>query len=223
MHREIKAKVHRETKEGTYFIVLAPRESLTDEVRKFCVDGILKGELRIDDGRHITSEQRKKLYATLADIAAHMGYPPEELKEIMKYRYMADSGADYFSLSDCSVTTARHFITHILNFALEWGVPLMDLLTNRTDDIDAMIYATIKHRRCIICGADGEIHHAEDRIGMGRNRDEIIHIGMRVLCLCRKHHDECHTEGQTAFNEKWKVYGIKADKSICEIWGLKYE
>ena len=221
MYKSVKVKIHKEAPEGTYFYVLVPRESLTDEVKKLSNDGIIKGELRLDDSRHISAEQRKKAYATIADIADYLGYPASELKDILKCRYIAATGDDYLSLSDCSVTTARHFINYILDFALEWRVPLDDYLINRTDDINSAIYASIKHRRCIICGADGEVYHAEDRIGMGRNRHDIVHIGMRVMCLCRKHHDECHTIGQSTFNEKWKVHGIKADKIICEIWRLK--
>jgi len=193
--------------EGTYFTVLAPYESLTDEAKKLSEDGILDGELRINDGRHISSDQRKKSYATLADIALYLGYPPEELKEIMKYNFIAATGEAYFSLGDCSVTTARHFINHLLDFALEWHIPLRDTLLNRTDDINSMIYATIKHRRCIVCGAEGEAHHW-DAIGMGRDRTSIDDGDLRKLCLCREHHTEAHTIGHEAFEEKYHVYGI---------------
>jgi hypothetical protein len=207
MHKTIIATVYKETPDGTWFQVLVPRESLTDEVKRLCVNGKLKGELRIDDGRHITAEQRKKVYATIGDMADFFGYPPEELKEIMKYRYIAATGADYFSFSDCSITTARYFINHILDFALEWNVPLMELLTNRTDDINAAIYSSLKHRRCIICGADGDIHHW-DPIGIGRDRDTVDDSKMRKLCLCRAHHTEAHTIGHNAFETKHHVYGI---------------
>lgn len=207
MHKVIQAKVHKEAPEGTYFYVLIPHESLTDEVEKFSNNGILKGELRIDDGRSITAEQRKKVYATLADISNYTGHLPEELKEIMKYRYMGESGERYFSLSDCSVSTARHFINHIIDFALEWHIPLMDTLLNRTDDINAAIYASLKHKRCIICGDDGEAHHW-DAIGMGHDRTTIDDSNLRKLCLCRKHHTEAHLIGKKTFEQKYCVYGI---------------
>ena len=42
MYREIQAKVHRETKDGTYFYVLVPHESLTDEMKKYSTDGLLR-------------------------------------------------------------------------------------------------------------------------------------------------------------------------------------
>jgi len=223
MHREIQAKVHKESPNGTYFYVLVPNESLTDAMHKLTDNGVLQGELRIDDGRHITADQRKKAYATLSDIADYTGYVPEELKEIMKYRYVAATGDRHFSFSNCSITTARHFINYILDFALEWNIPLKDTLLDRTDDINAAIYASLKHRRCIVCGQEGEMHHAEDRVGMGRNRKEIIHEGMRVMCLCRIHHDEAHVIGQQTFNSKYHIYGIAANKDICGIYNLRSE
>ena len=39
-------------------------------------NGILSGELHIDDGRHISSIQRKKIYANIADIAYFCGERP---------------------------------------------------------------------------------------------------------------------------------------------------
>jgi len=207
MHREITAKVNREAPEGTYLSVLIPRESLTDALKKLTNNGMLKGELRIDDGRHITAEQRKKAYATLGDIAAHTGYMPEALKDIMKYHYMGVTGDDFFSLSDCSVSTARRFISHLLDFALEWDIPLMDTLLNRTDDIDAAIYSSLKRRKCIICGIEGEIHHW-DVIGMGRDRRTYDDSDHRKICLCRIHHDEAHQVGRDTFGSKHHVYGI---------------
>lgn len=207
MNREIKAKVSKETKEGTYFNVLVPKESLTEKVKKYSNNGIIKGELRIDDGRNITSEQRKKIYATLKDISMYLGYPPEMLKELMKFEYMIKIGEDYFSLSNCSVSTAREFINFIIDFILEWGIPLEEELLNRTDDIDTSIYACIKYRKCTLCGNDGEVHHW-DSIGMGNDRKKIDDSNLRKLCLCRKHHTEAHKIGKETFESKYHVYGI---------------
>lgn len=207
MHYVVKIKVDRETPEGTIFKVLAPHISLTDEVLKISENGVTQGELRIDDGRTITADQRKKAYATMADIADFLGYVPEELKEIMKYRFIAHTGEKYFSFSDCSVTIARHFINFIIDFALEWEVPLLDNLTNRTDDINAAIYSSLKHKRCVLCGKDGEIHHV-DAIGAGRDRKIFDDSKARKICLCREHHNEAHNIGVETFEEKHHVYGI---------------
>ena len=208
MYRAIKAKIHKESKYGTHFYVLVPNESLTDEVQKLSHDGVLKGELHIDDGRTLSAVQRKKSYATLADIALHLGYPPEELKELMKYQFVAHTGEKYFSFRNCSMTTARHFINYIINFALEWEVPLAETLLERTDDIDTAIYMSLKHKKCIICGKDGEIHHW-DAIGMGHDRVTFDDSKLRKLCLCRQHHSEVHKIGREVFEQKYHAYGVE--------------
>lgn len=222
MFAEVTARVHRERPEGTYFIVLAPHQSLSDGLARYTEDGTIPGQLRLDDGRTISAEQRRKAYATIRDIADWSGDLPEFLKEDLKYLYIERTGAGHISLSDCSVSAARLFINFLIDFAMEHGVPLRETAINRTDDINAAIYSSLMHKRCIICGRDGELHHV-DRVGMGRDRETIVHLGMRVMCLCRRHHDECHTSGQDVFDERYKVYGVEANKQICEKWRLSHD
>lgn len=171
-------------------------------------------EVRLDDGRSITVNQRKKIYATLNDIAVYLGYLPEELKEVMKYHYITKTGrTEYlsgdriFSFADCSVDTARDFINFILCFALENDIPLSDSGVNRTDDIDYYLYACLKSRKCCICGKQGEVHHV-DTIGMGNDRRKVDDSGYRKMCLCRTHHTIAHQRGMDAFEKMYKVYGI---------------
>lgn len=213
MIRSVKICVERETEKGTVFRVLVPCESLTDEVNKFSEDKVLKGELRIDDGRTVTAEQRRKAYATIRDIAVYTGYVPEKAKERLKYEYMLKTDNEYFSLSDCSVSTAREFISFLLDFALEWGIPLTDNLVNRTDDIGKALYSALKNKRCACCGTDGEIHHV-DVIGMGNSRKKLDDRNHRKICLCRKHHTEAHNIGFKAFSKLYCVYGIKYREDI---------
>lgn len=207
MYTEIKAKVHRERPEGTYLHVLVPAQSVTDELKKYSADGIMPGTLWIDDGRTIRAEQRRKAWATLGDISLWNGDDKEVNHWYLKHMFMTTKNATYFSLSDCSVTAARHYISFLLDFCLEWNVPLTEPLANRTDDIDAAIYSSLKHKRCIICGQDGEVHHW-DVIGMGRNRKTYDDSGHRKLCLCRIHHTEAHDIGRDTFESKYHVYGI---------------
>ena len=164
----------------------------------------------LDDGRHISSDQRRKIYATVNDISAYSGNVPEVEKEWLKYLHINRTGCGYFSLSDCSMDTAREFINTILDYALEQGIPLLDFALNRTDDIGHYLYACLKLRKCAICGRAGEIHHV-DTIGMGNDRRKVDDSEYRKICLCRKHHTEAHGIGMTAFEGKYKVYGIKFD------------
>lgn len=194
---------YRETENGTDMIIHIPEKVAYYFTDKRC----RSAQIRLDDGRRITAEQRKKAYATMKDIAAYTGYLPEEQKEWLKYLHISRTGSDYFSLSDCSVDTAKEFINTILDYALEEGVPLSDLGINRTDDIGKYLYFCIRHKKCAVCGRTGEIHHV-DAIGMGRDRRKVDDSGSRKICLCRTHHTIAHTKGMDRFEQMYHVYGI---------------
>ncbi len=166
-------------------------------------------EIRLDDEKKITAEQRKKAYATLKDISNYTGHSIEESKEWLKYYFLSQTGSEYFSLSDCSMEKAREFISFTLEYALKNGIPLSDNALNRTDDIERYLYHCIKHKKCCICGRNGEIHHI-DAIGMGRDRQQVDDSESRKICLCRKHHIIAHQRGRESFEQMYHVYGIKA-------------
>lgn len=204
MHELAKITGIRSDIEGTEMKVFVPEKNLFNTILDKRIHDV---ELRLDDGRTITNAQRKKAYATIRDIADYTGYLPEQMKEIMKYEYIIRTGNDYFSLGTCTVDTAREFISMLLEFCLEQGIPLSDLAINRTDDIGRYLYYCIKNRVCAICGRKGEIHHV-DKIGMGNDRRTVDDSDYRKICLCRSHHTEDHAIGEKAFKEKYKVYGI---------------
>ena len=204
MHTLVKIKQYREMKDGTDLVVSVPDLKLGDMFQR---KKIRNAEIRFDDGRHISAEQRKKAYATIRDIADWTGYLPEEMKEILKYQHMMRTGDAYFSLSNCSMDTAREFINTILEFALENGIPLSDNAIERTDDIGRYLYYCLIHKKCAICGKDGEIHH-EDAIGMGNDRTKVDDSSYKKICLCREHHTLAHSLGVIRFREMYKVYGI---------------
>ena len=207
MYEHVRLESVKEDHSGTSIIIKIPGKRLQEPiVRKRIKDA----ELRLDDGRTITAEQRKKAYATIRDISDYTGYLPEEQKEWLKYLHIARTGCEYFSLSDCSIDTAREFINTILEFALESCIPLSDLAIERTDDIGKYLYLCIKHKKCCVCGKVGEIHHV-DAIGMGNNRRRIDDSGYRKMCLCRTHHTIAHQRGMEAFTAMYKVYGIVVD------------
>lgn len=163
--------------------------------------------LYLDDDKEITGQQRKKIYATLNDIAIYTGYPPVEAKQIMKFEHINRTGCDYFSLSDCSIDTAREFINTLVDFCLQNGIPVQDSMLSRTDDIDTYLFQCLKHRKCCICGRPGEIHHW-DAIGMGNDRRTYDDSLNRKMCLCRVHHTIAHKKGIVDFQNSYHVYGI---------------
>ena len=202
--------------DGQVLTVIAP----------FPDDGLLQRheitecEIRLDDGRTISADQRKKIYATMRDISDYTGHMPEEVKALAKYDFIAKTGCDYFSLSDCSMTTAREFLEFLIEFCVEWDIPTLDSLLDRSPDVSRYLYACLVHKHCAICGLKAELHHV-DAVGAGRNRKEIIHEGMHVLPLCRSHHTEFHNIGKQTFFDKYHVYGIKMDHYLCQVWKVK--
>ena len=204
MHEMVVLKQCREDHDGTEIRAIIPEKHIAGMlIRK----KISKAEIRFDDGRHISAEQRKKAYATVRDIADYTGYPPEEMKEIMKYEHMIRTGDGYFSLSNCSMDVAREFINTILEFAIQNGIQLSENAIERTDDIGRYLYFCLKNRKCAVCGRDGEIHHV-DTIGMGNDRRKVDDSNYRKICLCRTHHTIAHQKGMDAFQRDYKVYGI---------------
>ena len=201
--------------DGESLTVIVP---YTDD-RKLLKQGITECEVTLTDGRSISAAQRKKAYATIADIAAYSGDVPEYVKEHLKWLFCMENGIDGFSLSDCDMSTAREFISYVLEFAILWGVPLSDSALKRTDDIGRYLYFCLENRVCAVCGKRADVHHV-DCVGLGRDRKTIIHTGMRAEALCREHHGECHTIGQATFDEKYHIYGIKLDEWLCGKLGL---
>ena len=165
-------------------------------------------EVGVDDGRLITIAQRRKIYATLRDIAEYTGYTDDAMKEVMEADHMVRCGCGYFSLSDCSMTTAREYINTLMEYALKEGVILQESGIQRTDDIDTYLIQCIRYRKCCICGRAAEIHHV-DTIGMGNDRRTYDDSQNRIMALCRIHHTMYHQRGSKRFMEAYKVYGIE--------------
>lgn len=175
---------------------------------------IKEAEIRLKDGREISREQQKKIYAMLNDISLYTGYTPQETKELMKFSFISKYGGNDFSLSNVDMTTASKFIEYIIEFILIHDIPTKVSLLEQTEDIARYIYMCLVLKKCCISGKKAELHHV-DTVGMGRNRNEITHIGMKALPLSRKYHIEVHTIGQKAFEEKYHVFGVKIDEVIA--------
>ena len=217
MYAAVKIKGYRYGDSGTELLVTVPGRQVGKVLEG---KHISRAELRLDDGRSISAEQRKKAYATIRDISEYTGYLPEEQKEWLKYLHICRTGSRYFHLSDCSMDTAREFINTMLDYALENGIPLSDNAVNRTDDTGRYLYACLVHKKCAVCGRKGEIHH-EDAIGMGNDRRHVDDSGHKKICLCRLHHTAAHQMGVLRFRSMYKVYGIifNCESGLCETAG----
>ena len=176
------------------------------------------------DKRHVSADQRKKAYVLISYIAAWWGYPPlEAMKELLKLMFVgeAETLRRTFSLSDCDMTTARLFITYLIDFCILHGVDVGEPLYQLSEDIPRYVWACLMNKRCAVCGRKAELHHV-DAVGMGRNRKEICHVGMRALPLCREHHTEIHAVGREDFLKRYFLEPVRIDERIAKVYRLKH-
>ena len=207
---------YQEDERGAWVKCHIPNEIIDERF----LSEVMRGEVKIDDGRRISSDQRKKIYALIKDISNHTGHHPEYLKEHMKYEFMAQEDKEYFSLSNVDMTTARYFIESILEFCFEWEVPFATKTHELAKEIGNYLYLCLLHKRCAICGKqNAHIHHV-DAVGSGRNRNEVDHTQLRLIALCAEHHQETHTIGWETFNKKHKVAGIKVNAQTIKRLGI---
>lgn len=180
-------------------------------------------QIGLPDGRTISPEQRKKAHALINEIAEWMGEIPEYVKRLVKMEFIVNSlqslEKELFSLSDCDVTTAREFITYLIDFMIEHDIPSKIPLYEQCEDIYRYVYSCALKKRCAISGRRAELHHV-DAVGMGRDRDDIIHIGMRVLPLSREYHTLAHTKGNDWLLNEYHLEPITVDKQIAKVYKL---
>lgn len=164
--------------------------------------------LDIDDGRKISPDQRKKIFAMLRDMAIFTGYDVRDMEQWIKYYYYAQTGSEAFSMADCSMDTANKFLTFILDFCFANDIPFK----TKTWDIIPTDYhlamQCIRYRKCVICGQPhSDIDHYTP-VGRG-SRKLVDHRKLYFECLCRKHHTERHQLGAKSFIEKYHIRPIK--------------
>lgn len=177
------------------------------------------------DSRPLSDKQRRMCYALLREISDYTGQGADATKEWMKIKFLSDdmeqTADKIFSLSSAPMSLVCAFQRYLIRFILEWDIPCSFPLLEYVDDVQDYIYSCLVNRKCCICGAPTDLHHV-DRVGMGRDRTDIIHEGMEVLPLCREHHAEAHTMPDAAFFEKYHIPGgIVMDKTLCRMYGLK--
>ena len=187
------------------------------DAQNWCIDHNAKtAEVRLDDGRTITADQRRKIYATMRDIAEWSGDMPEAIKAYFKWSFCGDEEHEEFSLSDVDRETASEFLTYLIDFCIQNGVPCSDPLWDRCEDINRYMYACVMTRTCCITGKkNAQIHHY-DRVGM-RSRDNICHVGMRVVPLSADLHTMVHySGGEDEFYKQHHIEPIELTEKMCE-------
>lgn len=183
------------------------------------------------DSRTISPEQRRKAWALIGEISAAYGYlsagDREQLNADLKRQFLIQrmdeltaEAIKRFSLSDCDQTTARLYITYLIDFVVEHDIPTKEMTAELCEDIEAYVYQCMMHKRCCICRKPADLHHV-DRVGMGRNRYDIVHVGMEAITLCRDHHREAHDHGDARLLERYHLEPITITDEIAKKLNLR--
>lgn len=187
-------------------------------------------ELNFIDPRQANAQQRRLFFALLSDIHRWSGEPPGWLKDYFYLQYSIKYEGKTISLAndtDSTVTDATNLIDLLVDFILDYEVPVKDGYELLPRDEEYFQYTCIKHRSCLICGRHADIHHVEgiyhNTIGMGGNRNKVDHSKRYLVPLCREHHNLVHQMGTTAFCKKFKLtrLGIKVDADTLKKIGVQ--
>lgn len=186
--------------------------------------------IQFHDSRKVTPNQRKMCWAMISDIAEWQGESRSQTAKDMvnharKVDFMVNElceNADtLFSLADAPVSLVCAYQSYLIRFILDNDIPTRRPLYEYAEDINDYVYMCLIHKKCAVCGRPSELHHV-DAVGMGRDRHEIVHVGMRALPLCREHHTECHTIGNKDFMALYHFDdGVVIDNTLAKIYKLK--
>lgn len=203
-------------------IIRAPYSDFATMVRREYKDV----DIQLIDSRPLSSKQRRSCYAMIREISDWNGDLPEENKHYLKINFwcteLLQTADTLFSLSNAPMSVVAAFQSYLARFIVRNDVPTKRPMLDYVDDIDDYVYACLINKKCLVCGKHADLHHV-DVLGMGTNRQEVIHEGLKVLPLCREHHMEAHSIGRDTFMKKYHLGngGIVCDKTICRIYGLK--
>ena len=198
-------KVTRYKQSNGRYSVVVENVDLTDDALLLLDNGYpLDVNFEVIDGKKITVQQRKKIFALLNDIYLFTGQPQEDLRQQFQFYLEMIKGYERISLTN----TTRHIASELIDTIIAWvfqnDIPLNYKTSDLMKNDQTFLYLATVHRKCVICGKYGELAHYH-AVGRGRNRRKIDHTDNRVLALCHSHHREQHDIGMDSFNGKYHL------------------
>lgn len=199
-----------------------------DNWERYCTREYDEVRIELLDSRPASNQQKAKAHILMKEIADFTGETKGRMELVLKRLFNNEAREslikDDFSLATIDMTTAKDFITWLVDFCIEFEVPLSKSLLELCEDIERYEYQCLMHKTCLICGKHADLHHCEgSTVGMGGNRETMIHEGLEAMPLCREHHQECHQIGQKSFNDKYHLpSGYILTAELCKKYGLRY-
>ena len=199
-------KVTRYKQSNGRYSVVVENVDLTDDALLLLDNGYpLDVNLEVIDGKKITIQQRKKIFALLNDIYLFTGQPQEDLRQQFQFYLEMIKGYEPISLTDTTRRIASELIEVIIAWVFQNDIPLNYKTSDLMKQDQTFLYLATVHRKCVICGKpNSELAHYH-AVGRGRNRRKIDHTDNKVLALCREHHKTQHNMGMDSFNAKYHL------------------
>lgn len=212
-------KDYKQNEAGAWFIVHVPKWSPKVKLSDQC-------ELWLNDGRTISTDQRKFAHALLEEIRKFHDWTRHQTKATLKHSFVKEYELEYFSLSDIDMSTAKLFIEHLIEYIFLNNVPIKKNHIPMMKESNKFYFMCIVKRTCAVCGRHAEIHHI-DTVGMGRNRAKIDHTKHLLIALCPDHHqygrNAVHNIGWDAFKMLFHVSGIYVDVGTLKKLNIRGE
>lgn len=173
----------------------------------------------------ITPDQRKHIYALFQDYVEYTGVPLDAVEAYFKYHFMLEFDLSEFpslARNAMSKTIASEFISYLIDYYIQNDIPFRKQQFYLTTDTSKMLYALTMKRICWVTGKpNADIHHAENLVGMGRDRNKIDHSKSKFMCLSREAHIEIHQIGLETFCQKYHVKPIKLKDEDLKQLGIR--
>ena len=211
------SKVTRYKQSNGRYSVVVEGVDLTDDALLLLDNNYpLDVNFEVIDGKKITVQQRKKIFALLNDIYLFTGQPQEDLRQQFQFYLEMIKGYEPISLTDTTRRIASELIEVIIAWVFQHDIPLNYKTSDLMKEDNYFIYLSTINRTCVICGKKHADLAHRYAVGRGRNRNTIDHYGNEVLALCREHHNEQHQIGIETFNEKYHLENswVKVDDRL---------
>lgn len=200
------SKVTRYKQSNGRYSVVVENVDLTDDALLLLDNNYpLDVNFEVIDGKKITVQQRKKIFALLNDIYLFTGQPQEDLRQQFQFYLEMIKGYEPISLTDTTRRIASELIEVIIAWVFQHDIPLNYKTSDLMKEDNYFIYLSTINRTCVVCGKKNADLAHRYAVGRGRNRNTIDHYGNEVLALCRRHHQTQHDMGIQSFNEKYHL------------------
>lgn len=171
--------------------------------------------VHVDDGRHITVQQNNKIHAMIGEISKWNGdFDKDVTKESLKIDFAIEKGIfKSVKVSEFSISEANDFIEFLIVFCLVNNVEFKTWLLDEIKGNYGWERHCLDSHKCCICGQHAQYAHWYS-VGIGRDRNNVNHIGNYIMALCGVDHFKQHTAGLTTFIQKNHLKGVKITEEI---------